>query len=623
VGCLKLLWVKARAKTIGRVEARKVIIEKLVLTSFKGFKDFTVKCSEFTTLVGLNNSGKTSILQAVQLLHDIFVYAFGNQERPDFSNPQWRSNPSLGIRRISFGDPDAIWLNKKTAETCKISVMLSGDVQVYVEIKGRNQYELDVLKNGSSIKQTLEEPENRKIIEDIFELRPVYVPPVGAVSPAETFVTYPQVKERLDKGMISECWRAHLYWLCNDRVKEYFEKVVGIVKKYLHEAKILAPRLTRDSTPQFEIQFLEGSTTFDISMSGGGLRTILNLATIIEFSNSKCLLFDEPDAHLHSSLQRSIAEMLLDHAKEGGVQLFVATHAPDFIAEIPVENLVWINRSDVEGHPCSNIGKVLIDLGAVSNVDAVRAYGADKIQFVEGSLDSKILKKLIDRSGERNPFDDPKVITARLPAGKGEKKYIKAFPELLRETFRIEAKMACITDNDYDIQEEPSEEKNDKSDVLFLSLECKEIENYLIQPPVIEAAAAIAANERKSDTCSSELKPTTKEIEAELERILLEPTTRDTIKWQLVPRYRDTLDRKLDRATREKKANELFENNWNDKEWRRRNCPGKQVLRALRNWCQDKYSLTLTDKNLVAGLKECPSDIMEIGKKLSSHFYEQ
>ena len=60
-----------------------MIIEHLHLQSFKGFRDFNLECSQFTVLVGRNNGGKTSILQAIQLLHDIFVFAFGNGEQPD------------------------------------------------------------------------------------------------------------------------------------------------------------------------------------------------------------------------------------------------------------------------------------------------------------------------------------------------------------------------------------------------------------------------------------------------------------------------------------------------------------------------------------------------------------
>jgi predicted ATP-dependent endonuclease of OLD family len=71
-----------------------MMIEEIHLVSFKGFRDFTLKCAPVTVLVGLNSSGKTSILQSIQLVDDIVRYAFGGWngvavERPNFSNVQW------------------------------------------------------------------------------------------------------------------------------------------------------------------------------------------------------------------------------------------------------------------------------------------------------------------------------------------------------------------------------------------------------------------------------------------------------------------------------------------------------------------------------------------------------
>jgi len=54
-----------------------MLIKGLHLTSFKGFSDFEVDFSPFTTLVGPNSGGKTSILRAVQLAFDFFALSFG------------------------------------------------------------------------------------------------------------------------------------------------------------------------------------------------------------------------------------------------------------------------------------------------------------------------------------------------------------------------------------------------------------------------------------------------------------------------------------------------------------------------------------------------------------------
>jgi len=70
--------------------------------------------------------------------------------------------------------------------------------------------------------------------------------------------------------------------------------------------------------------------------------------------------------------------MLADFSQEQGVQLVVATHAPDLISELPLESLVWIDRTRSEAGKTNSLAAFLSDLGALSKADAIRAHGATK-----------------------------------------------------------------------------------------------------------------------------------------------------------------------------------------------------------------------------------------------------
>ena len=614
-----------------------IFIEELHLISFKGFKEFKLKFSQFTTLVGMNSSGKTSILQAIQLVHDVCKYVFGGYENPDlqrpsFIAPQWSSDyrfKSSGIiERQNSGDPDALWLNKKTSIPCKIALKLSDNVEIRIEITGRENYTLDILKDEETIKHKIQEPVNQKIVEDFFLLFPTFVPPTASLPPIEQFIHHPELRQKLDKGLIAECWRSYLYWLCNDGDNRNSNRVVEIVQKYLPDTVLKLPQLTHQSPPQVLIEFEEDETNFDISVSGGGLRTISSLAVILHFSKSRCLLLDEPDAHLHSTLQHQVAQMLLDHSVEKNVQVFVTSHAPDFIAEIPVEYLRWIDRTKPESRTCNGVGQFLADLGAVTKADAIRNYGANKILFVEGGIDRTVLSKFAsyffqEDSTRINPFVDSSVIIAELPDGKGDSKYLDAFQKILFEAFRIDVKIACIVDNDYGLSINDSSIKDVGAfNTLLLELNRKEIENYLLDYGVIAQAAADLAEERKKYTGKSISYPTVEEIKTEVNSILDNPEIRSTVKCQLVPKYREKmLDNSLDSSTKERKGEEWFDENWNDENWRIRNCPGKEVLKRLRTWCQQTYGLTLTPPKLAATLHQLPGDVQEILDKIQEYFY--
>ena len=110
---------------IGSMQAMRV--ESVHLARFKGFQNFRMDCSPFTALVGLNNGGKTSILQAIRLVMDIFMFTFGrcrnkDAEQPDFANPQWASSPMNAVNRMAFADPESLWLRKMTSEPCNVTL---------------------------------------------------------------------------------------------------------------------------------------------------------------------------------------------------------------------------------------------------------------------------------------------------------------------------------------------------------------------------------------------------------------------------------------------------------------------------------------------------------------------
>jgi len=598
-----------------------MFLERLHLQSFKGFRDFTVDLPQITCLVGLNSSGKTSILQAIRLLYDILVRVFGGADRPDFSAPKWQWLPEKALDRASPGDPAAVWLLKRTSEPCAVRAMLSGGIEVSLNVIGPARYELELLRGEASLRKSMEEPRSRQVVESLFKLKPMYVPPIGSLSPVEQFLHKGTLRTKLDEGRESECWRSHLQWLWNDGDKDTFDSVVALVRRYLPGAVMKRPRLSGEGAPVVLVEFEEEGVAFDIGISGGGLRTLLNLAVVLRFADSRCLLLDEPDSHLHSTLQRAVAQMLVDYAVEENRQVIVATHAPDFIAEFPTDSIVWIDRRQDGGKRCEALGRVLVDLGAISKPDAVRAYGADKVLFVEGTLDAKVLGRLVSLANGRNPFDDPSVIVAKLPNGKGDIAHLGTLPGFLREAWKAETTVACVVDNDYELAPDSTQTAAAPGETLVLRLGVKEAENYLIAPAVIKAALDQAATRWLERTGEQPGVPTEEEVRAKLNSLLQLPEVERLVRNQLRPRLRRKLPNNLDDSTREERGDQCFDELWSNESWRTANCPGKQVRAQLRSWCQSEYKLTLTDDDLVAGLVQCPPDLARIAEQLEAHFY--
>ena len=124
----------------------------------------------------------------------------------------------------------------------------------------------------------------------------------------------------------------------------------------------------------------------------------LQLASVLAFirgcTPGSLILLDEPDRHLHPSLQRAMLELVAAESRKRGAQVVLATHSavltnPELCASAGAG--VWVAaRGRCE--PLSDNRRVLDDLGVTSG-DLVQANG---IIWVEGPSDRLYLKTWLE-----------------------------------------------------------------------------------------------------------------------------------------------------------------------------------------------------------------------------------
>jgi putative AbiEii toxin of type IV toxin-antitoxin system len=76
----------------------------------------------------------------------------------------------------------------------------------------------------------------------------------------------------------------------------------------------------------------ENGCELDIVSAGSGLHQILKLAAFISWRKAKIVLLDEPDAHLHASLQARLSLFLNMLSHSSSIQVILATHSRDLIS---------------------------------------------------------------------------------------------------------------------------------------------------------------------------------------------------------------------------------------------------------------------------------------------------
>lgn len=238
----------------------------------------------------------------------------------------------------------------------------------------------------------------------------------------------------------------------------------------------------------------------DLMAEGSGFLQWLSVYALAVSPSVKTLLLDEPDAHLHPSLQSQLVEKLESIAQRTGKQVLLATHS--------TEILRWADHSQVLRFSGSGAKylqeadqKVNLFIGLGSDyapkLDPLRR--ARRLLIVENLSDARLLKAWAKQLGTDWPKN---LVEWPWTGGSGERKQL--FLQLQKEIPELKA-LSIRDRDDQELNQIDPESLCDKSFNASnenLSLRVwrrRHIENYVLLP------AAIARASGRSVQCVEEL----------------------------------------------------------------------------------------------------------------------
>jgi len=332
-----------------------LILKKVHLHSFFGFEDFSVDLGRLTALLGPNNGGKTTMLRGVHFALQGLREAFNPQ--PVEANIR-RDPLTVNLQNVAnrAGIDLTFFRNRRFNDLPAVSLWFETDkrtVEVRVREQGPTGYSgpdslvVECFVDGAAVKE-LRDEDALAALRGVHSYEPDLVQFVGPILPTEGSMDWGTLQNQLVQGKASETWRNQLHWRMEGKDPESQARVVARVRDLLQGVDARPPRRS-PTTGRLELEYFEGGIEYEISAAGGGLRTLLSVIAAVELAEASVLLLDEPDAHLHPSLQRRLASFLQE-PREKPNQILLATHTPDFIEELPVESLVWIDSAGPYHH---------------------------------------------------------------------------------------------------------------------------------------------------------------------------------------------------------------------------------------------------------------------------------
>lgn len=369
------------------------MIQAVRIRRFKRFSEATLRLPDHVVLAGPNNTGKTTVLQAIA------SWSLGLRRWRELNDFNPRSGYAYApIARQAFTSVplrsfDDLWLDRKYKAKRRIEVELrhSKGWSVTMEFKADSTEQIYVRPRADTPPEMLR----------ALDLRVVFVPPMTGVGIEEPVFQPPKIEQLLGLGRPGEALRNLLAEVGNDQVawnalRQSIERLFGY--------SLLPPDA---SGPHIRAEYRMGGgedatkPRFDLASAGSGFQQVLMLLAFLHARPGAVLLLDEPDAHLHVILQDAIYHELKTLAARQGSQLIVATHSEAVVnAAEPRELYVMLDQPKAVADTAER-SRLVSSLRVLGNADIMQAQAARGILYVEDHTDVSILRAWAAQLGHR------------------------------------------------------------------------------------------------------------------------------------------------------------------------------------------------------------------------------
>ena len=449
------------------------MLRKVEIKNFKVFGEQVFKLPKHLVVVGPNNCGKTSLLQAIATWSEIANHWF--ETNPDFARLDDGNYATADLNLLRFDavplrDFPHLWRNKLVTHPICIWLKAEG-WRVGFEIV-HSATELASVRPAKEVRET--------DLERCKEHPPtvVYVPPVSRLPVTEAPLTEDGVRARLRRGRISEVLRNLLVFVSRDNSK--WERLEGIVREFFGY-ELLRPSAGADVIALYRHR--PDGEAYDLSAAASGFLQVLASYAALLFDKASVILIDEPDAHLHLLLQETTYRKLLSFASQTKSQLVVATHSEVVIRKAKTEHLRLLWRGFRELPTNKQVGDVL----RLPNEVLMLAETEPGILYVEGESDLNNLREWAQAIGHPLFGFLDKPFWEATAQGDGSDYAAEAFGALHKMVPRI--KGVELRDGDSHAPQ------NSPAGLRRLRWNQMEIENYLLHPVALERFVRQERNE--------------------------------------------------------------------------------------------------------------------------------
>lgn len=372
------------------------MIKKIEIDRFKSLQHVELNLGKVNVLVGANNSGKSSILQAIQFATSVAQTSQLSPSAPEFKN--------TGVLATSVYPNQLIYSPVKDPYTLAKGGILKEDEAQAICVR----FEDDT---GDSVKATFRKGKNKNISAN-FNGRGVgskllslenpfcmYVPGLAGIPFEEEIRPVGVVRRISAKGDSNTVFRNVLYRLFKSDTREIFMQDIRSIFPFIQIS--IDAREDTDGLVDVRFRFQDTDEYLPIDLAGTGILQAIQIAAYVNYFRPEILLLDEPDSHLHPDNQRLLASMMLRLADRDNTTIIISTHSRHLMAALKEDASFFLVHKGGVSTSEFNHYFGLLELGALDEYDDIKNGRLNFVVLTEdGSAEGrKYLSKVFLASG--------------------------------------------------------------------------------------------------------------------------------------------------------------------------------------------------------------------------------
>jgi len=379
------------------------MLTRLIIHNFKLFDNIDLDLGDRVVLIGPNNAGKTTALQALALW-DIGLKRW-IEKRGTGDGPTKRPGVTINRRDlIAVPVPAAnlLWRDLHVRSGSRTDGKTrTENVLIRIQVDGLGWscgLEFDYANEESFYCRPLRLTDDQRmpVPEAATTVRVAYLPPMSGLAANEIRLDRGAINVRLGEGRTAEVLRNLCYQIIESEGGEAkWREITGRIES-LFGSRLDKPQYVSERGEVAMTYRTHDKVRLDLSASGRGQQQTLLLLAHMTANPNSVLLLDEPDAHLEILRQRQIYQLLSETAEHTGSQIIAASHSEVILNEAADRDVLIAfvgkpHRIDDRG---SQVAKALKEIGFEHYLQAEERGW---VLYLEGSTDLAILLGLARR----------------------------------------------------------------------------------------------------------------------------------------------------------------------------------------------------------------------------------